>query len=129
MALLKKSAWIICILLPLLAAAQRLPYGLSAKHYGLTFTPDLKKAVFSGDARIDVEVNKTASVFTLNAAELEFQEATITQENKTQVAKWSFAPEKEQVTLTVADAAGTAPGGERRAGGNLQRRGTTPGSG
>jgi len=31
--------------------------------------------------------------------------------------------------VTVADAAGTAPGGERRAGGNLQRRGTTPGSG
>ena len=41
---------------------------------------------------------------TLNSAELEFQEATITQDNKTQPAKWNFAPEKEQVTLTVADA-------------------------
>ena len=103
MNLLKKSAWIICIFLPLFAGAQRLPYGLSAKHYGLTFTPDLKNAVFSGDATIDVEVNKTANAFTLNAIELEFQEATITQENKTQVAKWSFVPDKEQVSLTVAD--------------------------
>ena len=70
MVLLKKSAWIICIFLPLLAGAQRLPYGLSAKHYGLTFTPDLKQAAFSGDATIDVEVNKAANAFTLNAIEL-----------------------------------------------------------
>ena len=69
----------------------------------LTFTPDLQKAVFSGDETLDVEVNKAGNEFTLNSAELEFQEATITQDNKTQVAKWSFAPEKEQVTLTVAD--------------------------
>src|SRR5215831_1360543 len=103
MALFKKSVWIICIFLPLFAGAQRLPYGLSAKHYGLTFTPDLTKAVFSGDATIDVEVNKAANAFTLNAIELEYQEATIKQDNKMQVAKWSFAPEKEQVTLTVAD--------------------------
>ena len=103
MVLLKKSALIILVFLPLLAGAQRLPYGLSARHYGLTFTPDLTKAVFSGDATIDVEVNKTASAFTLNAIDLEFQEATITQDNKTQAAKWSFAPDKEQVTLTVAD--------------------------
>jgi len=103
MVLLKKSIWMILVFLPLFAAAQRLPYGLSAKHYGLTFTPDLQKAVFSGDETLDVEVNKNANAFTLNAIELEFQEATITQDNKTQVAKWSFAPDKEQVTLTVAD--------------------------
>src|SRR6476659_4055130 len=103
MFLSKKSVWIILIFLPLLAGAQRLPYGLSAKHYGLTFTPDLQKAVFSGDEALEVEVNKAANEFTLNSAELEFQEATITQDNKTQVAKWNFAAEKEQVTLTVAD--------------------------
>ncbi|MBZ5490726.1 MAG: M1 family metallopeptidase [Acidobacteriia bacterium] len=103
MLLLKKSVWMIFIFLPLLAGAQRLPYGLSAKHYALSFTPDLQKAVFSGDETLDVEVNKADNEFTLNSAELEFQEATIIQDNKTQVAKWSFAPEKEQVTLTVAD--------------------------
>jgi aminopeptidase N len=103
MALLKKSVWMILLFLPLLAAAQRLPYGLTAKHYGLTLTPDLQKAAFSGDDTLDVEVNKAGNEFTLNAIELEFQEATITQNNKTQVAKWSFAAEKEQVTLAVAD--------------------------
>ncbi|HEY1528434.1 MAG TPA: M1 family metallopeptidase [Candidatus Angelobacter sp.] len=103
MALLKKSAWMFLVLLPLFAGAQRLPYGLNPKHYALTFTPDLQKATFGGDETIDVEVNKTANSFTLNAIELEFQEATITQESKTQAAKWSFAADKEQVTLTVAD--------------------------
>jgi aminopeptidase N len=103
MALLKKSAWMFLVLLPLFAGAQRLPYGLNPKHYALTFTPDLQKATFGGDETIDVEVNQTANSFILNAIELEFQEATITQENKTQAAKWSFAADKEQVTLTVAD--------------------------
>jgi aminopeptidase N len=103
MALLKKSAFIVLLLMPLLASAQRLPYGLTAKRYNLTFTPDLQKAVFGGDEMLEVEVNKASNVFTLNAIELEFQEATITQENKTQVAKWTFTPEKEQVDLTVAD--------------------------
>jgi hypothetical protein len=87
MVLLKKFAWVICIFLPLFAGAQRLPYGLSAKHYGLTLTPDLKKAAFSGNATLDVEVNKAASAFTLNAIELKFQKATITQNNKTQITK------------------------------------------
>ncbi len=74
----------------------------------LRFTPDLQKATFAGDVTIDVEVNQPGSSITLNAIELEFQEATITQDGKTQVAKWSFAPEKEQATLTVAD--GLQPG-------------------
>ena len=100
---LKKSAWIIIIFLPLFAGAQRLPYGVSPRHYGLAFTPDLQKAVFGGDETIDVEVNKVTNSITLNAIELEFQEATVTQDNRTQAAKWSFAPEKEQATLTVAD--------------------------
>ena len=103
MTLLKKSIWMILVFLPVLAGAQRLPYGMSAKHYALAFTPDLQKATFTGDEALDVEVNKAANEFTLNSAELEFQEATIVQDNKTQVAKWNFAADKEQVTLTVAD--------------------------
>jgi len=106
---LKTSIWMIFLFLPLLAGAQRLPYGLSAKHYDLTLTPDLQKAVFSGDETLEVEVNKTATEFILNSAELEFQEATITQDNKVQPAKWNFAADKEQVTLTVADALEPGP--------------------
>ena len=103
MATLKKSAWIVFFLLPLLAGAQRLPYGVSPRHYGLTFTPDLQKATFAGEETIDVEVNKATNTITLNAIELEFQEATVTQDNKTQAAKWAFTPEKEQVTVTVTE--------------------------
>jgi len=109
MALLKKFVWMILVFLPLLAIAQRLPFGLSAKHYALTFTPDLQKATFTGDETLDVEVNKASTELTLNAVDLEFQEATISQNEKTQVAKWSFAAEKEQVTLTVADALEPGP--------------------
>src|SRR5579864_4164543 len=100
---LKKIVWVLLAFLPLMAGAQRLPYGVTPSHYALTFTPDLQKATFTGDATIDVEVNQTGSSITLNAIELEFQEASITQDGKTQVAKWSFAPEKEQATLSVAD--------------------------
>ena len=103
MALFKKFALIISIMLPLLAGAQRLPYGVSPRHYSLTFAPDLQKATFGGDATIDVEVNKVTNSILLNAIELEFQEVTVTQDNKSHVAKWTFTPEKEQVTLTVAD--------------------------
>jgi aminopeptidase N len=100
---LKKIVWIFLACLPLMAGAQRLPYGATPKHYALTFKPDFQKATFSGDANIDVEVNKVGNSITLNSAELEFQEATITQDSKSQTAKWSFAPEKEQATLAVAD--------------------------
>ena len=82
MALLKKSVWMILVFLPLLAIAQRLPFGLSAKHYALTFTPDLQKAIFTGDETLDVEVNKAFTELTLNAIDLEFQEATITPERE-----------------------------------------------
>jgi aminopeptidase N len=101
--LLKKILWVIPLLLPVVAGAQRLPYGITPQRYALTFTPDLDKATFSGDETIEVEVNKASSTIVLNAIELEFQEATITQDAKSQSAKWSFSPQLEQATLTVAE--------------------------
>src|ERR1051326_2718248 len=98
MALLKKIIWMVPLFLPLLAGAQRLPFGVTPQHYSLAFTPDLEKAVFSGDETIDVEINRTTNTITLNAAELEFQEASITEEGKIQPVKWRFEPEKQQAT-------------------------------
>jgi aminopeptidase N/puromycin-sensitive aminopeptidase len=103
MSLLKKLVWILLVCLPLLAGAQRLPYGVTPKHYSLTFTPDLQKATFTGDETMDVEVNQPTNSITLNAIELELGETTVTQDGKTQTGQWTFAPEKEQATLTVAD--------------------------
>jgi aminopeptidase N len=98
-----KSHFIVFIfaLIPALAAAQRLPEGVTPRHYSLSFTPDLQKASFSGEETIDVQVLKPASTITLNSAELEFQLAEITQGDKTQTAQTSFNPDKEQATLTA----------------------------
>ena len=100
--LLKKYVVIILSMLPVVAGAQRLPQGVVPQHYTLTFAPDLAKATFAGEETILVQVQKPAATITLNAAELEFQEATITQGEKTQTAQSVFVPEKEQVELTVA---------------------------
>src|SRR5260221_11569258 len=82
MSLLKKSTWMVLMLLPLLASAQRLPYGVSPQDYNLTFIPDFQKAVFAGDETIDGEVNKATKAITLNAVKLEVQEVTVTHTSK-----------------------------------------------
>jgi aminopeptidase N len=89
------------LFLPLLAAAQRLPGGVAPEHYAVTFAPDLQKAVFGGEEIIDVQITKATSAITLNAIELEFRQATVTQGEKTQTAQTSLSPEKEQATLTL----------------------------
>jgi aminopeptidase N/puromycin-sensitive aminopeptidase len=96
--------YIACFILLIapLAIAQRLPEGVVPQHYSLVFTPDLDKATFSGDETIEVQLAKPSASITLNAAELQFLSAEITQNQKTQPAQASFAAEKEQATLTVA---------------------------
>ena len=99
---LKRSLSVLILLIPALATAQRLPEGISPQHYDLTFTPDLAKATFTGEESIQVQLLKPSSSITLNSAELEFQQAEVTQGEKTQTAETSFAPEKEQATLKLA---------------------------
>jgi len=52
--------------------AQRLPGGVRPEHYSLTITPDLAKARFAGEERIEVVLTAPTKVITLNAAEIEF---------------------------------------------------------
>jgi aminopeptidase N len=99
---IRKYFWILCIFVPALAGAQRLPDGVVPQHYDLRFTPDLAKATFTGEESIEVQIAKPVSSITLNAAELEIGEASITQGDKTQPAETSLHPDKEQATLTVA---------------------------
>jgi puromycin-sensitive aminopeptidase len=103
MPLFKKSFLIVMILFPLLGAAQRLPGGVTPEHYSLAFTPDLQKAVFSGEETIDVQIAQPGKTITLNAIELELQSVTIAQGEKKQTAQVSLDPEKEQATLAVAE--------------------------
>jgi aminopeptidase N len=81
--------------------AQRLPDTVVPESYDLTFAPDLTKATFTGDEVIHIKLLKPATSITFNAAELEFQEATITAGSATQAAKVSFDAAKEQATLAV----------------------------
>ncbi len=100
---LKTSLWCLLLFIPVLASAQRLPDGVIPQSYNLTFTPDLQKATFAGEETIQVQLTKPEAAITLNAAELEFQQAEVTQGEKTQTAQSSFLPEKEQATLTLAE--------------------------
>src|SRR5215831_1915265 len=108
MATLKRYVFLLLLSLPVLAGAQRLPQAVIPDHYDLTFTPDLQKATFAGEETIDVKVLARTSSVTLNAAEIEIQEASITQGDNTRAARPSFHPEKEQVTL--ATEGGLEPG-------------------
>ncbi|HEY6271462.1 MAG TPA: M1 family metallopeptidase [Terriglobales bacterium] len=105
----RKYLWTVFILLPALGEAQRLPEGVVPQHYDLRFTPDLPKATFTGEETIDVEIVKSVSAITLNAAELEIEEASVTQGDKSQPAQLSLQPEKEQATLALDSALTPGP--------------------
>jgi len=81
---------------------QRLPETAMPESYDLTFAPNLEKATFTGDETIRLRIVKSASVVTLNAAELEIQEASITAGGATQKATVTLDAPKEQAALTVA---------------------------
>ena len=84
-----------------LAAAQRLPELARPDNYKLTFTPDLEKASFEGDETMSLHVLKPTSEITLNAADIEFHEVSITSGGTTQKAKVTPDKDKEMVVLAV----------------------------
>ncbi len=84
-----------------LATAQRLPETARPENYKLTFTPDLDKATFEGNETIAVQVLKPTSEITLNAADIDFHDVSITSGGATQKAKVTPEKEKEMVVLSV----------------------------
>jgi len=88
---------------------QRLPETAVPESYDLTFAPNLEKATFTGDETIHVRIVKPASVVTLNAVELEIQEASITAGGETQKAAVTLDTPKEQAALTVGRALPEGP--------------------
>src|SRR5215467_3027614 len=92
------------------ATAQRLPEAARPDNYKLVFTPDLDKATFEGDETISIRVLKPTSEITLNAAEIDFHDVSITSGGSTQKAKVTPDKEKEMVVLSVEKplAAGSA---------------------
>jgi aminopeptidase N len=84
------------------AVAQRLPGNVMPESYELTFTPSLEKAAFTGQELIRVRLEKPARSITLNSAEIEFQEVSVTAGGSTQKAEVTADPAKEMATLVLA---------------------------
>ena len=84
-----------------LATAQRLPETARPENYKLTFAPDLDKATFEGDETITLRVLKPTSEITLNSADIDFHEVTITSGGVAQKAKVTAEKDKEMVVLSV----------------------------
>ncbi|MFZ0309487.1 MAG: M1 family metallopeptidase [Candidatus Sulfotelmatobacter sp.] len=95
-------AVLICVLAAFsVAGAQRLPEVARPENYKLTFTPNLETATFEGDETISIRVLKPTSEITLNAADIDIHEATITSGGTTQKVSGTCDKEKEEALLTV----------------------------
>ncbi|HXM24182.1 MAG TPA: M1 family metallopeptidase [Terriglobales bacterium] len=109
---MKHILWlsIFVLLLTSLTGAQRLPQAATPENYQLTFAPDLGKGNFAGEETIKVKLLQQASQIVLNAADIDFHEASIASAGATQKATVTLDKEKEMVTLAVENplAAGLA---------------------
>lgn len=85
------------------AQGQRLPGSVTPLHYQITLEPVFANNTFNGDETIEVQVATASASITLNAAEIDFQEATITSGGKTQAARVAADSKSEMATLTVTD--------------------------
>jgi len=93
-----------------MAAAQRLPEGIARPdNYNLKFIPDLDKATFEGDETINLSVLKPTSEITLNSAEIDFHDVSITSGGATQKATITPEKDKEMVVLAVEKPLATGP--------------------
>ena len=90
-------------LAPLTLQAQRLPVDVTPQQYSLTLEPDLKSATFTGKEEIEVTLAQPSTSITLNAAQITFQQVTITADGKTQTANVTENKPEEQVTFHVAE--------------------------
>ena len=84
-------------------SAQRLPTAVVPEHYSLWFAPDLDKETFRGRETIRVVVTESTRSVTLNAAELQFGEVTITAGGRTQTAQVTLDASGERATFTVPE--------------------------
>jgi puromycin-sensitive aminopeptidase len=93
---------VLCVL-TLVAAAQRLPRTAIPEHYDLHLTPDFATDTFRGEVQITLRLAQPTSSISLNAAELEFAETSITAAGRTQPARVVLDAQLETATLTVAE--------------------------
>jgi aminopeptidase N len=92
---------LVALTLSTAALAQRLPATASPTHYTLWFAPDLQNATFRGRETIDLTLPNPTTTVTLNAAEIQFGDVTMTAGGRTQTARVTLDEKNEMATLTV----------------------------
>jgi aminopeptidase N len=105
-----RRAYLAALLLAFPVLAQRLPQNVTPSNYALRLVPDLAAETFAGDETITVTLAAPASSIVLNAAEIAFDEVTITSGGRTQKADVTTDAKRETATFTVKEplAAGAA---------------------
>jgi aminopeptidase N len=93
----------VAVLLALPTLAQRLPQNVIPSNYVLRFVPDLAAEKFTGEETISVTIQEPTTSIVLNAAEIEFDDVTITSAGKTQKAAVAVDAELERTTFTVPE--------------------------
>ena len=94
---------LVAVLLAFPVLAQRLSQNVIPSNYTLRFTPDLAAEKFAGEETISVAIKEPATSITLNAAEIEFDDVSITSAGKTQKATVAVDTTLERATFTVAE--------------------------
>ncbi len=100
---MKTRALLISLFVAVPLIAQRLPQTVVPKHYRITLAPDIAAEEFSGDETIDVDVREPSTTVTLNTADIDFDDASITSAGRTQKAQVATDNAKQISTLTVAE--------------------------
>ncbi|HEY3057293.1 MAG TPA: M1 family metallopeptidase [Thermoanaerobaculia bacterium] len=101
---MKKAALVVVVLFALPAVAARLPQNVVPKHYRITLAPDIPTEKFSGDETIDVEIREPSTTITVNAAEIEFDDTSVTSGGRTQKAQVALNASEQTATLSVPEA-------------------------
>jgi puromycin-sensitive aminopeptidase len=88
----------------------RLPRNVLPRRYELTLEPDLTAASFAGSVAVEAEVVETTPTVVLNAAELNIDEAWVTQDDGERLdATVSLEAETERARLTLDRPLATGP--------------------
>ena len=89
--------------------AQKLPGTAVPEKYQIALAPDFQKDNFAGEETIEVKVLQETSQIILNAAAIEFQQATVSSNGQDQKASVSLDKTKEMATLSFTNAIAPGP--------------------
>lgn len=81
--------------------AQRLPEGVAPIHYALSFSPNVPAARFVGHEEIQVHLLKSTDAITLNAADIEFNRASVQSSEGRQEVHVVLDPSHQTATLQL----------------------------